>query len=362
MQIQLPSAADVTHALEIWRGRDPRLGHLLDRYGAAAPALRHYGLVLWEGGNLQAAAQALTGAAALTPEDARIWSDLASVFHGLGSADQAVACAEESLARDPAQPPVWLQLGAIRSAAGDGPGTAEAYKRALDLDDGLAEAWVGLGLAYLNAKSFRAAIAPFQAAVQRGKANDPAVQGCLGQARYAVGDFEGAVAAFTVASTMQPDNRTLLLNLIRAQFVIDVINGSVEDATAAAARHAFADDDFDKTLHDGFHLLSAFGHQAAAIRLGAYRLARAPDDRMQAYLLASLKGEAVDRAPDSYIVGFFDKFADGFDRKLVNVLGYKVPGELAALAQSAGRTISRVLDLGCGTGLVGPISRDRAAD
>ena len=97
MQIQLPSAAEVTHALEIWSGRDPRLVQLLDRYGAPAPALRHYGLVLWEGGNLQAAAQALTGAAALTPQDARVWSDLASVFHGLGNADQALACAEESL-------------------------------------------------------------------------------------------------------------------------------------------------------------------------------------------------------------------------------------------------------------------------
>ena len=52
---------------------------------------------------------------------------------------------------------------------------------------------------------------------------------------------------------------------------------------------------------------------------------------MQAYLLAALKGEPMARAPDGYIVSYFDKFADEFDQKLVDVLGYTVPGKLAAM-------------------------------
>ena len=358
MRIQLPSVAEVAHAVQLWSAEDTRLGLLLARYGQAAPALRHYGLVLWEGGQLQSASQALTGAAALAPEDARVWNDLASVFSALGAAKEAAACATESLTREPTQLLTWMQLGAIQNTLGDGVASAEAYRKALSGDQTLVDAWVGLGLAYLSLKRFRDAITPFQESVRRGKADDPAVQGCLGQALDAVGDFKGAAATFAIACRLDPGSRPLLLKMARAQFVVDAVRGTAEDAVAGCTRLGLTEAEIEKTARDAFHLLSAYEYRHAAINVGEWRLSQAPQDRMQAYLLKALKGEAIERAPDGYIVTFFDRFADEFDEKLVSVLNYRVPGDLAdlvdAVTQPTGRALTRVLDLGCGTGLAGP--------
>jgi predicted TPR repeat methyltransferase len=65
----------------------------------------------------------------------------------------------------------------------------------------------------------------------------------------------------------------------------------------------------------------------------------------------------------SYVENLFDQYAGRFDRELVETLGYNAPALLrAALMRVAGeeRHYARVLDLGCGTGLMGEAIHDRA--
>lgn len=60
-------------------------------------------------------------------------------------------------------------------------------------------------------------------------------------------------------------------------------------------------------------------------------------------------------APPAYIATLFDQYADVFDMILVDSLGYKVPNLLCERisAHYPGRYFKNLLDLGCGTGLVG---------
>ena len=354
MQVMLPSVADVERAITVWSANDPRLAQLLGRYGETAPALRHYGLVLWEDGDVQTASQVLAGALALRPEDPRVWHDLSGVFNALGQRGEAAACAEQSLARDATQANIWLNLGSIRSAMGERAAAIEAFEKAVALDDGLVDAWIGLGIALLQARLFKTSAAALRQAVERGRGDDPTLQACLGEALHAMGDFAGSARAFTMASDALPDNHGLFLKRGRAQFLVDAIEREPGNAVAALEHLALSAADVEKAIHDAFHLLSAYDYVAAAIRIGEYRLARAPDDAMQRYLLATLNGEPMERAPDTYIVSFFDRFADEFDQQLVNVLDYRVPQGLADLVDQSGRQAQRVLDLGCGTGLAGP--------
>lgn len=71
--------------------------------------------------------------------------------------------------------------------------------------------------------------------------------------------------------------------------------------------------------------------------------------------LASMgRGEAPAKAPDAYVMTLFDQHAEVFDSVLVDQLGYRVPEMLAeTLAKFLPDGASRLLDLGCGTGLVG---------
>jgi predicted TPR repeat methyltransferase len=112
--------------------------------------------------------------------------------------------------------------------------------------------------------------------------------------------------------------------------------------------------DVDAVTLTAFQFLSGFGYREAAIKLGEWRLARNPADAMQTYLLAALRSETLARAPDNYLVAYFDEFADTFESKLVNALDYHVPEKLYTMLAEGGRRFANVLDLGCGTGLCAP--------
>ena len=81
-----------------------------------------------------------------------------------------------------------------------------------------------------------------------------------------------------------------------------------------------------------------------------------PADRMGAMLRLQLAGEPVelDAAPSAFVSALFDQYAPRFDRELVEKLGYRVPDAIAAMLADHGRnSFAHVVDLGCGTGLMG---------
>lgn len=74
------------------------------------------------------------------------------------------------------------------------------------------------------------------------------------------------------------------------------------------------------------------------------------------HLLSALSGENPDRPVEGYVRQLFDASAATFDRELVSKLGYGIPGEMVDALRSLRGAPPQpwdVLDLGCGTGLVG---------
>ena len=92
-------------------------------------------------------------------------------------------------------------------------------------------------------------------------------------------------------------------------------------------------------------------------------LAVEPDNPIARHMAAAYSNEkAPTRAEDEYVAKIFDRFADTFDEALAN-LDYVGPGLLtAALTEVIPFTERRlvVLDVGCGTGLCGPLLRSSA--
>lgn len=69
--------------------------------------------------------------------------------------------------------------------------------------------------------------------------------------------------------------------------------------------------------------------------------------------LALLRDEEVpDQPPSRYVESLFDAYAERFDTALVEKLDYSVPAKLAGLVAEKG-PFRLVVDLGCGTGLLG---------
>ena len=89
--------------------------------------------------------------------------------------------------------------------------------------------------------------------------------------------------------------------------------------------------------------------------------ARGGDPALNDWFLAGVGGgEAPAAAPPDYVEGLFDDYAAEFDTHLVDVLGYQGHRLLVEnLPVPPGRRFASALDLGCGTGLCGPLLAPR---
>ena len=347
-------AAEIAARIAAWRATNRALDALFLQQTPPANALRRFGLTHWAAGNPRAASVVLATAAALAPDDAALWVDLGSTLHAAGEAAEAKSVFERALTLDPAPARAWLGLAVVANGLADKNRAEEAFMAALARDPGLAEAAFGLGLLCFEQRRYAEAARHWRQAIASGCQNALVYAG-LGQALFFAGDFAGASRALARHIATGVEDRELVERFALARFLETMIAGEVE-AAFAAYRDAAGPDGRDPTgvALAACQILSAYGHRDAALRLGRAQLAEVRDDPIQRYLVDALAGEKLDRAPRDYVVAYFDRFAESFDRQLVDVLGYDAPEKLARLVAATGKDLPRAVDLGCGTGLAGP--------
>lgn len=230
---------------------------------------------------------------------------------------------------------------------------AEAGLRAiLAANPGHGEVLFSLGVTLMNARRFPEAAEALSQAVDTPQV-EPLWRICLAQARYMTGDF--ASAATTFEGVGEPLGDGAVLTWARAAAYAAVETTPVDEALALYGRIAgpLAEDPAT-VVREGFSVLVAFKRLAGARALGDWLARNAADDPIQAHERRVLTEQDIDRAPSDYVEALFDGFADHFDQQLVDNLGYDAPALLAEMVARHGQRFSRILDLGCGTGLAGP--------
>lgn len=88
-----------------------------------------------------------------------------------------------------------------------------------------------------------------------------------------------------------------------------------------------------------------------------------PEDHLGAGLRLDLARAVpvAEAMPAAFVETLFDQYAERFETSLVDQLGYQGPAQIVEALLRAGRTrFERVLDLGCGTGLMGQAIRPHA--
>lgn len=216
-------------------------------------------------------------------------------------------------------------------------------------DERSAGDWLAEGNAHYDAQAWNEA----GSALEKSLALDPRQANAwfrLGNVREEQGQNDRAAAiCFEKAVALDPLHARAWNNLGGAQQRL----GLGEQAVASYRKAMQADPGLAQACLNLGRLASTRGDHALAAECFKTGLDHHPGDPTFEHLAAAAAGRSTSRAPEGYVTSLFDGVAQQFERHLVDDLAYQVPEALAKLVKPQLRAGACVVDLGCGTGLVG---------
>ncbi len=235
--------------------------------------------------------------------------------------------------------------------AGRLPQARAGYERLLQLVPDHPDALHMLGVLAYQSNDFDAAIRLIERAISRVPAN-AAMHTNLGVALQAKGHAGAAVAAFRRALETDPGFALAYTHLGGSLGA----RGQHEEAVSILQRaRELNPQDTEAHMNLGREFQSLGRHEEAA---QCYRRAAelAPDHPSAAFMLASARGERLEKAPLTHVQRLFDHYSERFEKHLTTSLGYSMPHRLRVefdRIRGSTEPIDHAIDLGCGTGLAG---------
>jgi predicted TPR repeat methyltransferase len=324
----------------------------------------------------------------LRPDHAGAHLNLALALARQGKYLPACEALEKVLALDPVNFQIHISMGNLHYNFGNAEAAEAAYRHAIALHPNHAEAYCSLSNALLAQNRAGDAQACLSKALELAPRYAPAHLS-QGKALQQLGQASTAINCFRKAYELQPDLLDTQLSMILTLHESGQHDEATQLSQQLAARHPqllgawmnhgsllnrtahhtkalacfqmaalIAPDHAEAHFQAGFTRMKLGDHAGAIAALQA-TLAINPSHDGARHFLATLRACRVpDRMSPGHVAALFDQYADRFDQHLVHTLEYQVPQHLLALVTSRlGQPAARlsILDLGCGTGLCGPL-------
>jgi len=316
------------------------------------------GLIRQVNGELPEAISCFSKVLEQEPGNFQVLCRLADAYREQGWWDEAVTTYRQAVRQDPDQAEIHYRLGLVYYHKGEKSAAADSYRRALEIDQFHAEAYYNLGIIHFEQGDYDLAVDCYEQALT-ARPDDIDTHYNLAVTRTRQGDLEGALGHYLQALELDPKDPGLhnSLGLIYKQLnKLDKAEACYRRALSLKPDYGYAYTNLAVVLHIADKIESAIECYAKAIEFG--HQPEAAD-----YMLAALSGVDRDSAPRDYVRTLFDSYAENFDHSLTKLLGYNSPDllrEMAGELLEPGRHFPKMLDLGCGTGLVGNCFRDIA--
>ncbi len=216
---------------------------------------------------------------------------------------------------------------------------------------------------HLDEENFEAARADFEAIiVQDGRLPEAFIG--LGDCCFGLGEYGASEDAYRGVLEAVPSDPDALFGLAAVLRVTE----NYAEAVSLYERAFEAEPERTEAYWELAYAREMSGDKKGAEHAYKACLAHHPDHGMAAHLLAAMTGAKTRRAPENYVRDLFDDYAETFDTDLVEDLNYVVPRliektlttHLPASPFPGIPPFARVLDLGCGTGLVSEAIRPLA--
>lgn len=246
------------------------------------------------------------------------------IQHQIGESEAAIELISRALELSPVYPAAINNLGNVLRETGRLEEARERYQQVLEISPGHVDTLVNIGVVHNGLKETSEAFARLEEAL----AIDPkhaAAWHNLGNVYHQCKKYDEAKSAFEKSAKLAPNNT--------------------------------------KSFKEIAKMLYKSGKEEESIKTLERLLRRNPDDEIAKHMIAAFGGaEVPDRASELFVAQTFDSFAVNFDESLAR-LDYKAPqlvGDELKCLTNADRKID-ILDIGCGTGLCGPIVKPLAS-
>ena len=376
-------------ALEHHRGgrlRRAEVGYraVLEKDPANAEASHWLGVLLMQAGNAVDAAPFLNRAFAARPDDAAFANNLGQAYLALGRVDDAIGAFDRAVSLDASSTETLFSAAVARLArrnAGDAEAALTLLNKAQLKGLGSAELHQHLAVALLMTGRTQEAIAAAKTAIERNPDYAEAHYH-LGVAYRQAGQIEQARQAIVRAVELKPDYARALHGLAgmeaeagrwaEAEALLEqevrLAPGSPDahQALGLARQRLGRWNEATVAFIGGMRAargeLAVGNHDATASTAVAdleQRITPTPETASLHFRLATKTSiPAPAQVPAPNVSGLFDRYADLFDEHLLGKLEYRAPELIAGAIRSLdpGSALD-VLDLGCGTGLCGPLLR-----
>jgi predicted TPR repeat methyltransferase len=225
------------------------------------------------------------------------------------------------------------------------------FEATLALAPGRASVLLNLGITYFRLGRWPEAVPLLQQAAAAGPAQTEAYA-YLGLTHEALAHWPAALGSLARAVQIAPGNAGLWLAVGRCQLRL----GSAKLALQAFDRAVAVDPNLAEAWSERGSLLRELHQLADAADCFVKALALGADPELHGYYLASVRGLGAPAAPPrQYVEALFDGYASDFQDHLIERLQYRAHEALLRPLVDAGRRYRMVLDLGCGSGLCGPL-------
>jgi predicted TPR repeat methyltransferase len=279
------------------------------------------GIAAHREGDLQTALAVYKEVLTTDPDHADGLHFLGLLHFDAGKPENAIVLIRKSIEQNSKNASAYNNLGNILKLTDEQDQALEAYVRAVEIEPRHEEAWSNINV------------------LLEGASNN-----------------DDLLPILTEIVRLDPDNPNAWHN-----FGLSLMLAGKRDEAADALERCLefgADVWSDPVWHA--RVLCSLGRQDRAVGHLEKIVAANPDDTVARYQLAAVRGDTLEQAPEDYVKEHFDSFSDSFDEVLRN-LGYRAPelvaAEVSELAEQKGTTYADVADLGCGTGLCGPLIR-----
>lgn len=269
-----------------------------------------------------------------------------------GNALSARYVLHHALELNPKHPAVLGQLGEIALMNSEYEESAEFFSERLKIQPTHADTYHSLGVALYKLGDFENAADAFTYSIELGTSS-PDAHFNLANARIELGEFKEALKHYMQQLEVEAT--------AEAYYNIGVILMAQEhhdDALSYFHSALEKEPDNPETLQNVAAIYLKKGKAQDAIDIYKTILKHDPNNSEIQHIVNALSGgQTPDRSPNAYVKNLFNHYASYYDRHLQTHLHYDVPEQLVQAIEEesqCGETESwRVLDLGCGTGLVG---------